>query len=102
MLLPVSAKEIKVASNNTAYAPEDVQKLASTAVKMGVKEPLNMNVASGASVSAKEIKVASNNTAYAPEDVQKLASTAVKMGVKEPLNMNVASGKMYRNWPIQQ
>ncbi|MBI0098178.1 MULTISPECIES: hypothetical protein [Snodgrassella] len=43
----VSAKEIKVASNNTAYAPEEVQKLANTAVKMGVKEPLNMNVASG-------------------------------------------------------
>ena len=43
----VSAKEIKVASNNTAYSPEEIQKLANTAVKMGVKEPLNMNVASG-------------------------------------------------------
>ncbi|KEQ00591.1 hypothetical protein SASC598J21_016130 [Snodgrassella alvi SCGC AB-598-J21] len=43
----VSAKEIKVASNNTVYTPEEIQKLANTAVKMGVKEPLNMNVASG-------------------------------------------------------
>jgi 7-cyano-7-deazaguanine synthase in queuosine biosynthesis len=49
LLVAVSAgaKDIKIATNNTDYAPEDIQKLASTAVKMGVKEPLNMNLAVG-------------------------------------------------------
>ena len=42
-----AAKEIKVASNNTSYTQDNVQKLASTAVSMGVKEPVNLNLAGG-------------------------------------------------------
>ena len=36
-----AAKEIKISSNNTAYSDADVQKLAATAVGMGVKEPVS-------------------------------------------------------------
>ncbi|NUE65852.1 hypothetical protein [Snodgrassella sp. ESL0253] len=72
LLVAVSAgaKDIKIAANNTAYEPEEVQKLASTAVKMGVKEPLNMNLAagnltvSGSSSTSCVIKV---GTAKAPQ-----------------------------------
>lgn len=42
-----AAKEIKVASNNTPYTQDNVQKLAATAVSMGVKEPVNLNLAGG-------------------------------------------------------
>ena len=42
-----AAKEIKVSGNNTSYSADDVQKLAATAVSMGVKEPVNLNLASG-------------------------------------------------------
>lgn len=42
-----AAKEIKVASNNTSYTQDDVQKLASTAVSMGVKEPVNLSLSGG-------------------------------------------------------
>ena len=42
-----AAKEIKIGSNSTAYAPADVQKLAATAVGMGVKEPVNLASGSG-------------------------------------------------------
>ena len=42
-----AAKEIKVASNNTSYTQDNVQKLASTAVSMGVKEPVNLNLSGG-------------------------------------------------------
>ena len=38
----VSAKEIKIGTNNTAYSTDDVQKLAATAVQMGVKEPVSL------------------------------------------------------------
>ncbi|MCO6508019.1 MAG: hypothetical protein J6578_04400 [Snodgrassella sp.] len=70
LLVAVSAgaKDIKIATNNTAYAPEEVQKLASTAVKMGVKQPLNMNLAagsltvSGSSSTSCVIKVGTANT----------------------------------------
>lgn len=41
------AKDIAVANNNTPYAAADVQKLAGTAVKMGVKEPVSLNLAGG-------------------------------------------------------
>lgn len=42
-----AAKEIKVAGHNTSYSADDVQKLAATAVSMGVKEPVNLNLAGG-------------------------------------------------------
>lgn len=42
-----AAKEIKVASNNTPYTEENVQKLASTAVSMGVKEPVSLSLNGG-------------------------------------------------------
>ncbi|STZ76257.1 hypothetical protein [Bergeriella denitrificans] len=38
-----AAKEIKISSNNTSYSDSDVQKLAATAVGMGVKEPVSLN-----------------------------------------------------------
>ena len=41
------AKEIKISSNNTSYSDADVQKLAATAVGMGVKEPVSLNAAGG-------------------------------------------------------
>ncbi|WP_051940744.1 hypothetical protein [Stenoxybacter acetivorans] len=41
------AKDIEVSANNTPYAKEDVQKLAATAVKMGVKEPLALKLQGG-------------------------------------------------------
>ena len=37
------AKEIKINANNTSYSEADVQKLAATAVGMGVKEPVSLN-----------------------------------------------------------
>lgn len=37
------AKEIKIDTNNTSYSEADVQKLAATAVGMGVKEPVSLN-----------------------------------------------------------
>lgn len=42
-----AAKEIKISSNNTAYSDADVQKLAATAVGMGVKEPVSLNSGNG-------------------------------------------------------
>ena len=42
-----AAKEIKVASNNTSYTQDNVQKLAATAVSMGVKEPVSLNLSGG-------------------------------------------------------
>lgn len=42
-----AAKEIKIASNNTPYSESDVQKLAATALGMGVKEPVSLNSGSG-------------------------------------------------------
>ncbi|MDO1509039.1 MULTISPECIES: hypothetical protein [unclassified Neisseria] len=39
-----AAKEIKVASNNTPYTQDNVQKIAATAVSMGVKEPVSLNL----------------------------------------------------------
>ncbi|MCS4533520.1 hypothetical protein [Neisseria montereyensis] len=42
-----AAKEIQVASNNTPYTAENVQKIASTAVSMGVKEPVSLNLSGG-------------------------------------------------------
>lgn len=44
MTVCVNAKDIKVNANNTPYTPADVQKLASTAVKMGVSEPVNLQL----------------------------------------------------------
>lgn len=41
------AKEIKIDANNTSYSEADVQKLAATAVGMGVKEPVSLNGSSG-------------------------------------------------------
>ena len=43
----VSAKEIKIGANGTAYSADDVQKLAATAVQMGVKEPVNLAATAG-------------------------------------------------------
>lgn len=43
----VYAKEIKISSNNTSYSDADVQKLAATAVGMGVKEPVSLSAGSG-------------------------------------------------------
>ncbi|QEY24879.1 hypothetical protein [Neisseria animalis] len=37
-----AAKEIKISSNATSYSDSDVQKLASTALNMGVKEPVSL------------------------------------------------------------
>ena len=42
-----AAKEIKIAANNSGYSADDAQKLASTAVSMGVKEPVNLSLAGG-------------------------------------------------------
>ena len=42
-----AAKDIKVASNGTPYSDADVQKLAATAVGMGVKEPVSLNKSGG-------------------------------------------------------
>ncbi|CWM26054.1 Uncharacterised protein [Neisseria meningitidis] len=41
------AKEIKIDANNTPYSEADSQKLAATAVGMGVKEPISLNGGSG-------------------------------------------------------
>lgn len=41
------AKDIAITGNNTSYAKNDVQKLAATAVKMGVKEPVNLQLSNG-------------------------------------------------------
>ena len=41
------AKESKLDANNTSYSEADVQKLAATAVGMGVKEPVSLNGGSG-------------------------------------------------------
>ncbi|ASK28290.1 hypothetical protein [Neisseria chenwenguii] len=40
-----AAKEIKIAGNSTPYSEADAQKLAATAVGMGVKEPISLNKA---------------------------------------------------------
>ena len=42
-----AAKEIKISANNTSYSEADVQKLAATAVGMGVKEPVTLSSGSG-------------------------------------------------------
>lgn len=42
-----AAKEIKIADNNTPYTASEVQQLASTAVSMGVGEPVNLNLTNG-------------------------------------------------------
>ncbi|HFA2203433.1 TPA: hypothetical protein WLL89_000974 [Neisseria gonorrhoeae] len=42
------AKEIKIDANNTPYSEADAQKLAATAVGMGVKEPVSLNGGSAA------------------------------------------------------
>lgn len=42
------AKEIKIDANNTPYSEADAQKLAATAVGMGVKEPVSLNGGSSA------------------------------------------------------
>ncbi|MCP1660435.1 hypothetical protein [Neisseria perflava] len=42
-----AAKEIKIGSNGTPYAAADVQKLAATAVGMGVQEPVNLSRSGG-------------------------------------------------------
>ncbi len=49
IMLSISAiaKDIKVSDNNTPYSPADVQKLASTAVKMGVTEPVSLRLNDG-------------------------------------------------------
>lgn len=63
-----SAKTINIADQNTAYSNEDVQKLASTAVSMGVKEPVKLNlqggdlIITGSSATQCVIKVGSGNT----------------------------------------
>lgn len=63
-----AAKEIKVASNNTPYSQDNVQKLAATAVSMGVKEPVSLNLAggnltiSGSSATKCVFKVGSGDT----------------------------------------
>lgn len=63
-----TAKTINVAEHNTPYSNEDVQKLASTAVSMGVKEPVKLDLqsgnltVSGSSATACVIKVGSGDT----------------------------------------
>ncbi len=63
-----SAKTINVAGNNTPYNEADVQKLASTAVSMGVKEPVKLDLqsgnltVSGSTATRCVIKVGSGNT----------------------------------------
>lgn len=42
-----AAKEIKISSNETTYSDADVQKLAATALGMGVKEPVSLSRTSG-------------------------------------------------------
>ncbi|KLT71921.1 hypothetical protein PL75_11040, partial [Neisseria arctica] len=42
-----AAKAVKIAADNSGYSQDDAQKLASTAVSMGVKEPINLNLAGG-------------------------------------------------------
>ncbi|MCF7521724.1 hypothetical protein L4G92_06655 [Neisseria sp. ZJ106] len=37
------AKEINISANNTPYSADDAQKLAATALGMGVKEPVSLN-----------------------------------------------------------
>lgn len=41
------AKTVKVTEQNTPYQEADVQKLASTAVSMGVKEPVKLQLQGG-------------------------------------------------------
>lgn len=66
--MQVQAKDITISGNNTPYSGADVQKLASTAVKMGVKEPVKLNLqggnlnVSGSSSTACVIKVGTGNT----------------------------------------
>lgn len=45
--MQAQAKDIAIAGNNTPYSTADVQKLAATAVKMGVKEPVKLNLQGG-------------------------------------------------------
>ena len=42
-----AAKTINVADHNTPYSNDDIQKLAATAVGMGVKEPVKLNLQGG-------------------------------------------------------
>jgi hypothetical protein len=66
----VSAKDIKVSVNNTPYTLVDVQKLASTAVKMGVTEPVNLRLNGGnltVSGSSKTICVIKVGEAATPQ-----------------------------------
>lgn len=63
-----AAKDIQINSNNTPYTSEDIQKLAATAVSMGVKEPVNLNLSgsslniSGSNATQCTFKVGSGNT----------------------------------------
>ncbi|MCP2039480.1 hypothetical protein L1281_000045 [Neisseria sp. HSC-16F19] len=43
----VAAKTVKVTEQNTPYQEADVQKLAATAVSMGVKEPVKLQLKEG-------------------------------------------------------
>lgn len=62
------AKDIAITDNNTPYKNTDVQKLAATAVKMGVKEPVNLHLSdgslrvSGSSTTTCTIKVGNGDT----------------------------------------
>lgn len=42
-----AAKEVKIASNNTPYSDTHVQQLATTALGMGVKEPVSLTRSGG-------------------------------------------------------
>lgn len=63
-----AAKEISISSNNTAYTEADVQKLAATAMGMGVKEPVSLVlsggvvVVSGSNATKCSFKVGSGDT----------------------------------------
>ncbi len=63
-----AAKTINVADHNTPYNNDDIQKLAATAVGMGVKEPVKLNLqggnlnVSGNTATTCVIKVGSGDT----------------------------------------
>lgn len=68
LAVQAQAKDIAIAGNNTSYSSADIQKLAATATKMGVKEPLSLNLqsgnlhVSGSSATACVIKVGNGKT----------------------------------------
>lgn len=68
VFVQAEAKDIGISANNTNYSKAEVQKLAATAVGMGVKEPVSLNLqggnltVSGSTSTSCVLKVGTGNT----------------------------------------